>query len=316
MPTPATRPSAASRWRSARSTPTRARRPTSMPRGCSRTSSACCSRRTTSATCPAAGVRCTTSSSTSCRRTAARSSPARASTASRSTTAASPPRSPPARATRPTRSSARCRRRTRRRSRRPAPRCARRCSSGPASVDVRALCMDLGFSRKVREDLALVFDIERDLYYSVHSFTTPDLAPATRTAPARDGVPVAGGGGGRNAARRPQGRAGRRTRHPLPRLARRDRRRAHAAQRPRGRRAPDAGEPQAHCCRCAPPSVETCTSRATRATSRTTCRRSCSPPRWKSPTPSPQHQPVPGRSRRLLPSDDRARPRRSRATDL
>ncbi len=46
-------------------------------------------------------------------------------------------------------------------------------------VDVRALCMDLGFSRKVREDLALVFDIERDLYYSVHSFTTPDLAPAT-----------------------------------------------------------------------------------------------------------------------------------------
>ena len=45
-------------------------------------------------------------------------------------------------------------------------------------VDVRALCMDFGFSRKVRDDLALVFDIERDLYYSVHSFTTPDLAPA------------------------------------------------------------------------------------------------------------------------------------------
>ncbi len=46
-------------------------------------------------------------------------------------------------------------------------------------VDVHALCMDLGFNRKVRENLALVFDIERDLYYSVHSFTTPDLAPAT-----------------------------------------------------------------------------------------------------------------------------------------
>jgi phytoene dehydrogenase-like protein len=46
-------------------------------------------------------------------------------------------------------------------------------------IDVRALCMDLGFSRKVRENLALVFDIERDLYYSVHSFTTPDLAPTT-----------------------------------------------------------------------------------------------------------------------------------------
>jgi hypothetical protein len=45
-------------------------------------------------------------------------------------------------------------------------------------VDVRALCMDFGFSRKVRDDLALVFDIERDLYYSIHSFTTPDLAPA------------------------------------------------------------------------------------------------------------------------------------------
>ncbi len=45
-------------------------------------------------------------------------------------------------------------------------------------IDVRALCMDLGFDRKVRDDLALIFDIERDLYYSVHSFTTPDLAPA------------------------------------------------------------------------------------------------------------------------------------------
>ena len=44
--------------------------------------------------------------------------------------------------------------------------------------DVRALCMDIGFSRKVRENLALVFDIERDLYYSIHSYTTPDLAPA------------------------------------------------------------------------------------------------------------------------------------------
>ena len=45
--------------------------------------------------------------------------------------------------------------------------------------DVRALCIDLGFSRKVRDGLALVFDIQRDLYYSVHSFTTPDLAPAS-----------------------------------------------------------------------------------------------------------------------------------------
>jgi len=45
--------------------------------------------------------------------------------------------------------------------------------------DVRAFCMDLGFSRKVRDGLALVFDIERDLYYSVHSYTTRGLAPAT-----------------------------------------------------------------------------------------------------------------------------------------
>lgn len=43
--------------------------------------------------------------------------------------------------------------------------------------DVRAFCIDLGFSRPVRTDLGLVFDIDRDLYYSVHSDSTPDLAP-------------------------------------------------------------------------------------------------------------------------------------------
>lgn len=43
--------------------------------------------------------------------------------------------------------------------------------------DVRALCMDLGFSRRVRTDLSFVYDIERDLYYSLHSEVTPDLAP-------------------------------------------------------------------------------------------------------------------------------------------
>ena len=112
--------------------------------------------------------------------------------------------------------------------------------------DVRALCMDLGFSRKVRDDLALVFDIERDLYYSVHSFTTPDLAPADGPAAARDGLPLAGGGGGRDAARRPQGRnwwPGSTLHFPGWRDA--DRRRAHDAGRARRRRAPDAGEPQA-----------------------------------------------------------------------
>lgn len=43
--------------------------------------------------------------------------------------------------------------------------------------DVRALCVDLGFSRRLRTDLSYVFDIERDLYYSLHSEVTPDLAP-------------------------------------------------------------------------------------------------------------------------------------------
>ncbi len=44
--------------------------------------------------------------------------------------------------------------------------------------DVRALCMDLGFSRRVRSDgTSFIFDIERDLYYSLHSEVTPDLAP-------------------------------------------------------------------------------------------------------------------------------------------
>ena len=43
--------------------------------------------------------------------------------------------------------------------------------------DVRALCVDLGFSRGLRTDLTLIFDAERDLYFSLHSEVTPDLAP-------------------------------------------------------------------------------------------------------------------------------------------
>jgi len=43
--------------------------------------------------------------------------------------------------------------------------------------DVRACCIDLGFSRRLRTDLTLVFDVERDLYYSLHSEVTPGLAP-------------------------------------------------------------------------------------------------------------------------------------------
>ncbi|MEX2227087.1 MAG: FAD-dependent oxidoreductase [Dehalococcoidia bacterium] len=43
--------------------------------------------------------------------------------------------------------------------------------------DVRAVCIDLGFDRRLRTDLTFVFDTEHDLYYSLHSEVTPDLAP-------------------------------------------------------------------------------------------------------------------------------------------
>lgn len=44
--------------------------------------------------------------------------------------------------------------------------------------EVRAYCIDLGFDRRVRSDLSLVYDVDRDLYLSIHSETAPDLAPA------------------------------------------------------------------------------------------------------------------------------------------
>jgi hypothetical protein len=44
--------------------------------------------------------------------------------------------------------------------------------------DVRALCIDLGFSRRFETAGTFVFDVERDLYSSLHSEVTPDLAPA------------------------------------------------------------------------------------------------------------------------------------------
>lgn len=47
-----------------------------------------------------------------------------------------------------------------------------------AMTDVRACCIDLGFSRRLRTDASFIFDIERDLYFSLHSEVTPDLAPA------------------------------------------------------------------------------------------------------------------------------------------
>lgn len=45
-------------------------------------------------------------------------------------------------------------------------------------TDVRACCIDLGFSRRLRTDTSFIFDIERQLYYSLHSEVMPDLAPA------------------------------------------------------------------------------------------------------------------------------------------
>jgi len=45
-------------------------------------------------------------------------------------------------------------------------------------VDVHAVCIDLGFDRRLRTDLTLIFDTARDLYFSIHSEVTPDLAPA------------------------------------------------------------------------------------------------------------------------------------------
>lgn len=45
--------------------------------------------------------------------------------------------------------------------------------------DVRALTIDLGLAHPLRADnLTFAYDIERDLYYSIHSETATDLAPA------------------------------------------------------------------------------------------------------------------------------------------
>jgi phytoene dehydrogenase-like protein len=44
-------------------------------------------------------------------------------------------------------------------------------------IDVRAVCIDLGFDRRLRTDLTFIFDTASDLYYSIHSEVTPDLAP-------------------------------------------------------------------------------------------------------------------------------------------
>jgi phytoene dehydrogenase-like protein len=43
--------------------------------------------------------------------------------------------------------------------------------------DVRACCIDLGFRRRLRTDCTFVYDLDRDLYFSLHSEVTPDLAP-------------------------------------------------------------------------------------------------------------------------------------------
>jgi len=44
--------------------------------------------------------------------------------------------------------------------------------------EVRAYCIDLGLSRSLRtDDATFVFDVQRNLYYSIHSESAPDLAP-------------------------------------------------------------------------------------------------------------------------------------------
>lgn len=43
--------------------------------------------------------------------------------------------------------------------------------------EARAVCLDLGFSRRLREDVTFIYDVEYDLYFSLHSEVTPDLAP-------------------------------------------------------------------------------------------------------------------------------------------
>jgi phytoene dehydrogenase-like protein len=44
--------------------------------------------------------------------------------------------------------------------------------------EVHAYCIDFGFDRSLRDDLSFVFDVQRTLYYSIHSVAAPDLAPA------------------------------------------------------------------------------------------------------------------------------------------
>jgi phytoene dehydrogenase-like protein len=43
--------------------------------------------------------------------------------------------------------------------------------------EVYALTIDLGFDRIIRDDLSFVFDVQQNLYYSIHSEAAPDLAP-------------------------------------------------------------------------------------------------------------------------------------------
>jgi phytoene dehydrogenase-like protein len=44
-------------------------------------------------------------------------------------------------------------------------------------TDVRAVCIELGLKRPLRSDLNFVFDVEREMYFSIHSNVTPNLAP-------------------------------------------------------------------------------------------------------------------------------------------
>ena len=54
---------------------------------------------------------------------------------------------------------------------------ARELAQWQGMQDVRAIAIDLGFGRRLRTDLTFIFDIERDLYFSIHSEVAQGLAP-------------------------------------------------------------------------------------------------------------------------------------------
>lgn len=59
----------------------------------------------------------------------------------------------------------------------PATPLARELAGWEGMQDVRAIAFDVGLNRRVRTDLTFAFDVERSLYYSIHSDVAQGLAP-------------------------------------------------------------------------------------------------------------------------------------------